>query len=586
MPRAFSSDTLEVYWWLWRWPWASAADIARVTGLKAPAVTNVLKRGKQKGWFLSARLGRVFDAVDRYVVSNDGVEESQKRWGWERFWWHTADGVRALARRLEVVEMAYGYLPVLWQSNAVTTPKCHVFRERVGRASRTGEPVTLAELVETDWSEGKLVDFHWWQSGPFEAVATYTNENPDDGDLLLPVLWRGNFQKPGDIAGVRRDMDRVLVEDERWSKLSMSQALFQDCHPGMVIFCPDRVAAAVVQRNLRESATRETMTKPAILDAQGQVVRAMSPPTAQWRDLLVYRPGWPLKDIPGIMTALGSGAYAAVNGKRSWRTFRSIDASPGVTLDQIAASVGVSTTEARRLLEPMLTSKVITVRGGGHYLDASGRGLLAASQRKSPSQVKRRWGVYSVKGGEYLRAQRLHNQGQAQAILELRRHGYGAYPAMGVAIDHRHGGWFLRVVPDGFVVLRPGVLVALEFERSARTPRAVEEKAEKYKRFDEVGRPIPVLFITETAEAAKHLSELRCPFLLATTLDAVREGPHGRAIIEDGVVVGDPGCWWYWYANREAPTSNIPIDMCSQLYVQYDINMAWRLPLDEPLRLT
>ena len=193
--------------------------------------------------------------------------------------------------------------------------------------------------------------------------------------------------------------------------------------------------------------------------------------------------------------------------------------------------------------------------------------------------MRRRAGSTSALNG-------LHNQGQAQAILELRRHGYGAYPAMGVAIDHRHGGWFLRVVPDGFVVLPPGVLVALEFERSARTPRAVEEKAEKYKRFAQIGQPIPVLFITETAEAAKHLSELRCPYLLATTLDAVREGPHGRATIEDGVVAGDPGCWWYWYANREAPTSNVPIDMCSQLYVQYDINMAWRLPFDEPFLLT
>ena len=257
---------------------------------------------------------------------------------------------------------------------------------------------------------------------------------------------------------------------------------------------------------------------------------------------------------------------------------RSAGAGPG--------SVGVSTTEARRLLEPMLTSKVITVRGGGHYLDASGRGLLAASQRRSPSQVRRRWGVYATKGGEYLRAQRLHNQGQAQAILELRRHGYPAFPTMGVVIDHRHEGRFFRVVPDGFVVLPPGVLVALEFERSARTPRAVEEKAEKYKRFDEIGQPIPVLFITETAEAADHLSELRYPYLLATTLDAVREGPHGRATIEDGVVHGDPGCWWYWYANEEASTSKTPIDMWSHIYVQSEKNPAWRLPIDEPFRLT
>ena len=53
----------------------------------------------------------------------------------------------------------------------------------------------LAELVETDWSEGKLVDFHWWQSGPFEAVATYANENPDDGELLSAGPVAGKFSE-------------------------------------------------------------------------------------------------------------------------------------------------------------------------------------------------------------------------------------------------------------------------------------------------------------------------------------------------------------------------------------------------------
>ena len=33
MPRELSSDTEKSYWWLWYLPWASDADIARVTGL-------------------------------------------------------------------------------------------------------------------------------------------------------------------------------------------------------------------------------------------------------------------------------------------------------------------------------------------------------------------------------------------------------------------------------------------------------------------------------------------------------------------------------------------------------------------------
>ena len=49
--------------------------------------------------------------------------------------------------------------------------------------------------------------------------------------------------------------------------------------------------------------------------------------------------------------------------------------------------------------------------------------------------MKRRWGVYQEPGGEYTRAQRLHNQGQLAAILALRRHGFPAFPTMGIVIE-------------------------------------------------------------------------------------------------------------------------------------------------------
>ena len=285
MARKLSADTKNIYWWLWRWPWASAADLARVTGLKASAVSNALKRGQTElGWLVSARLGRVAPVASRYVFTNKGIAELQERFGWKAFWWHTADGVKALARRLEVLEMAYLYLPLLWQSNLVSNPSCYVFREWEDTAWLTGKPVTRAMLVEDDWSNGRLFEFVWLKDGPFEAIAFYQNGNPDDGYLCIPVLWRGSFQKPKDIARVRKDMEKVLVEDARWSKLPMKQSL-GDYFPGMVIFCPDRVAAAVVQRNWLnslEGKSRDHGAWPAIIDAQGQVVRAMNPPVSRW----------------------------------------------------------------------------------------------------------------------------------------------------------------------------------------------------------------------------------------------------------------------------------------------------------------
>ena len=598
MPRALSDDTLWILWWLWRLPWASAADLARITGLEANAVSNVLSRNRTKGRIISARLGRTSDAVDRFVFSTAGVSEFHRLLEWPISWWHTEDGVRSLARRLEVIEMAYRYLPLLWRSNLVVQPTCYVYQERQDIAWQTGEQVMRVELGEADWTRGEMINFQWLNRGPFESIVTYDDGGLTENLLPLPVLWRGIFQKPSDIAFVRRNMQQVLVQDPRRGRLPHTQAISPDYCPGLIIFCPDRLSAAMVQRNWLESLTGQTVTRPAIIDAQGQVIRAMPPPTAWWSEFHPARNVGDLRDVSRAVRRLTSGPYAAVNGVRSWRLFRSVDGSPGVTMDQIAEFVGVDTTVAAQLMKPMTKKKakdrnrktdldqvkdrIIFVKKDGHYLDASGRGLLAYSQRVTPARVLKRWGVYARRGGEYRRGQRIHNQGQADVIRYLRRHGYAAFPSMGLVIEYWHRGERIRVVPDAFALMAPGVLVAIEFERSATSFDEVKTKAEKYARLASIGRPIPVLFVTETVEAARNLAEHRFPYVLASTLDAVRDGPHGRTIILGRGIARKPGCWWYWHSDRDAPTPDAPIDLGASLYAQKDENISWRLPLKAP----
>ena len=608
MPRALSEDTEYIYSWLWGLPWAAAADIVRITGLKQNQVSNALKRGERRGWLRSTRLGREFKPADRYVFENAGLDEMIKRYGLVPCWWHAAKGVRALARRLEVLELAYRYLPGFWTSNAVSRHSIWVYSDVLADTDPGDSARRQMRLVEINWFDARLLDLQWQEKGPVEAIATYTNGYTSNDLLRLPVLWRGNFQKARDIHFVRGDMEKVLVQDERWWRLPQAQVVSGPHYPGMVIFTPDRVSAAMVKRHYWEGRATDSGTgaTAAIMDARGQVVQAMMPPTAYWSDVLLPAVAGDLQDIGATVDSLGRGAYAAVNGMRAWKTFRALDGSPGVTKEQVAASVGMDTTVADRLLERMVRTKVISVKRGdpGYYLDVSGRGLLADSQRRSRSGVKRRWGVYQLKDGEYTRAQSAHNRGQADAILALRAHGYDAFPTMGLVIDHRHGGRLFRVTPDAFVIIPPGVLVAIEFERTAKTPKQLLQKAAKYQRLMEVGFPIPVLFIMDTdpgrgkrklteeereaksEAAARTLAELRHPYLLATTLQAVQRGPHGESIWQDGVFRSgaDSGCWWYWYEDGDAPDSNAPIDGCSQLYYHRN-HSAWLVPLDNPYRL-
>ena len=164
-----------------------------------------------------------------------------------------------------------------------------------------------------------------------------------------------------------------------------------------------------------------------------------------------------------------------------------------------------------------------------------------------------------------------------EAILALRKHGYPAYPTMGMVIDYRLDGKLIRVVPDAFVVLPPRVLVAVEFERSAVTPKALVEKAWNYRRLSQAGHPIPTLFITETVGAAKTLAALGYRYLLATTLDAVRDGPHGSGVIEDREVAKEPGCWWFRSSDVEGPKDDAPIDLWSHFYAQSKEDLVWRI---------
>ena len=588
MPRSIAESTRRVYHALWFRPWACAEDLSLVTGVNASAVGNVLKRGRERKvpWLLSAKLGRVCPAVHRYVFSNAGVAEFAQNQGWAWFWWHTARGVRALARRLEVVEMAYRYLPALWQSNLVSDSSAYVVRETPGTAWLTDQPVMPVSLEESDWSLGWLRAFCWLEKGPFEAVAVYGKEDPEDGLIYLPVLWRGDFQRPRDISGVRRDMERLLVEHPRWNGLPLSQSVFGSYHPGMIVFCPDRVTGAMLQRNLVESQTdRDLVAHAAILDAQGQVIQPMSPPAARWNRFKIPPVGGDLGDIARQVDLLGQGAYAAVNGPKAWKTFRHVEGCPGIKEAQVANLVGVRGKALRCLLKPMERTKVLTVRGGGHYPDASGRGLLAASQRVTTARAYKRYGIYTKKGGEYRRGQRLHNQELAETISQLRRQGFQAWTSPGFTIDYWDRGRLVRVVPDGFVLLPPGVLVALEYEQSARGPVDVEDKASKYGHLTDIDRTLPVLFVTGTQEAADAFCRLRQHYLLATTLERLTEGPQGRMEIQDGEGGTESGCWGYWWEGMDAPSYQAPIDLWAQVYARLVRKPSWRVPLDNPWKL-
>ena len=431
-----------------------------------------------------------------------------------------------------------------------------VVRDTLKVSERTGKHFVEHHLEETDWRRGCIQYFSWLEDGPFVAVAGYENGLVEDGTIHLPVLWRGPFHPPRESKGMRRKMEDLLVEDERW--VHLRESFSGPYYPGMVALCSDRVSAVMTQRHLQESKERDEHSRvyPAIVDVQLQVVQAMVSPSARWASRIPTPRAGSLGKPESVVQKLCTGPYWAVNGKRSWRVFQWVARAPGSRLDQIAEGTGLSLNEARHLLPRRVRGKRVMVeRDGGYYLTPTGRGLLAASEGVATKKVKQRHGIYLKRkehnGKDYRELQRLHNEGVAQTIIALSAHGFQAFSGLGVVID-AHGGR-VRVAPDAYVVLRPGVLVAVEFELSAVTPSEVDKKAERYRRLAAANRAMAVLFVTETEQAAVNFCLLERVDLLATTLQKLERGPQGKAMILDGVDRGDPGCWGYQYRGSSEP---------------------------------
>ena len=568
-------------------PWASAADLARVTLFEESAVANVLFRARNKKLLLSTKLGRLNPAVARFIFSESGVKELHERYGWTISWWHSASGVRDLAGRLEVVEMAYTYLPLLWQSNLVDEKGCYVYGKRKGPLLEGGEPRVSWELQLTDWTHGRIKSLCWLERGRFEVIVSYWDGWSPENVVYVPVLWRTKYQLRSGIEGVRRDMRQVFVEDERWKSLLSGQVTSPEYRPGAVVLCPDRVSAAMVQRHMLESWDGNKSIKIAIIDGAGQVIRSMRRPSSLWADFV--NPSRQLavsdiKDISGAVQKLGEGPAAAVNGVRAWRVFKTIAHCAGLTPSLIADAAKLDGSVTRRLLMEMEEQEMVAVEGRdrSYYLDFAGTDVLAHSLKEKPNKTAGQRAANLRKGPKSRLRLRRHNQGESEAFQQLREHGFDAFPSMDVPIEYQVSNKKVKVAPDGFVVLPPGVLVAVEYERSATTPGALERKAEKYEELRRIGRPLPVLFITETLRAARILAEFRCRYILATTLDAVREGPHGKSVIEDRSIRGEPGCWWYQLGEKEDSRGDLPIDLVSQLYARDHKEGRWRLPLHNP----
>ncbi len=466
-------------------------------------------------------------------------------------------------------------MPDLFRSNLVTDANVEVFTSYPDVVPRTGEPITRWELKPAFWGGGDVAKFRWLEKGPFDAVVGYRAVGVGGGDgavmsdhlLKVPVRFFSRFHRWGDVARLRRQMRDLLGERREGWSLQRDQSMYGDYFPGAVALGSGGAAAAMVKRHFMETFwRREDRVALGITDVQGNVLTPMSRPTNWWDENAPAPRPKAVGNMARMVELLQRGPYAAVNGRRSWRVFRTVATRPGSTKEQIARLNNLEVHEIGPLLKAMENEEVILLWRDGYYLNVGGRRLYADAERVTAARVLKQQGEYARPDGRYRRTQRRHNMGTTETALALHLQGFPVFSALGMNIDYYLNRRRFRVSPDTFVLLPPGILVAVEFERSAKTLKAIQKKVWPYQRLAAIGRPVPVLFVTETEEAARIFAELRLPHMLVTTLERLKQGPQGRAVIDDnGDIGGEPGCWTYWYSNHDSPVHDAPINLWTEL---------------------
>ena len=125
-------------------------------------------------------------------------------------------------------------------------------------------------------------------------------------------------------------------------------------------------------------------------------------------------------------------------------------------------------------------------------------------------------------------------------------------------------------MPDGGLVLPSGLVVALEYEQSARSVGSAINKLAKYVNLMEQGLPMPLVVVTPTLSAAKNFVKAlvaMCPrHVLATTLKWFSSGPYGYTRIAlDGTVRGTPGVFGYQLKGDSEPSFRAALDRWDKL---------------------
>ena len=474
---------------------AGAEELAHFGPYTVSQIRKSLTSMERGGLVQGTRMGATRTKQRRYTLTSSGVDEFKTFFQREPNWYNCEVGVRDLAARLPMVEQAYSVLPKL------VGPDRHLLLDglREGYIPR-------------------LVRFTWLRSGSLHAIADF-----EEG-LWFVLVWVGLWSS----VKVLRDKwnDRLGELDQYRCDWMSGAYVDRDANPSAwVIVAQDLWAAQV---GIEEVAPDESFDRKLVfVDGRDlSRTRGLAPSEDRVTEITYPREiGKPERTVERLGR---SAAMAAANGKGRHSVFNVVSEYHGCTAAQIRRYLGDAIDdEVGAVLQGLVDAGLVVRFGRNYFLAPDGSARAARIDRRSIDDVKESLENFVKEEAGTRNRYGTHDGRVMEIAIRLMRHGFPCA-----------NGWRTNIHVDGMKTVAPDLAVLvgdgpfghnwyyLEYERSATTPQAVENKLRTYRDFANRGVHLPFIVVCDTEKAEKLFRDKGRDLNLSTTLYSdVMSGP-------------------------------------------------------------
>ena len=425
----------------------------------------------ERGWTQKAKR--------RYFLQSKGITAAMKISGTPLAWGVTENALKRLLRQGQLVEMLYDAGPCFFGSIAV----CEAWR-----------------------CEFPLVRLQWLSRGPVAAVAEYQLNLLGYASvrwLIIPYVWYGTRPKPNpQPRELHQWLDGVATSREEWRDGSARLC-------GVVILAADRLSGMRARRELPSAIPRSIVTAEAAdrLSVIETMYPTILPATTMTSVKAPAGPGLPeriekhLEKDPVLANCLGRTDHKILSAIEEWA---------GCRIAQLARLCGHPSSTVRGAVHRFAEAGLVNREADGSLYPtelilkmAEDRDRLGRRKTRGRAGAER-----SPGGGRRIHMSR-HESGVVELAIRFRREGFCVAAGWRMVVDHRNR---TQVSPDlwALVPMRGGrgMWHAVEYERSATSPGAIERKLRPYRCALHMGEGQPVLMVCETDTSAARFTAL------------------------------------------------------------------------------